>query len=67
MAKAKRRMPTDDPMMDQPGARRAGVMADLARLGGRSRSDLEGDDRRGPASPLGMGSHSKKVEKVRGR
>jgi hypothetical protein len=35
------------------------------RLGGQSTSKLEPDDRRGAASPLGMGSHSK--EKRRGR
>jgi hypothetical protein len=39
------------------------VATDLNRLGGRSRSDLATDDRRGAASPLGMGSHSKKEKR----
>ena len=35
----------------------------LATLHGRSRSELERDDRRGASSPLGMGSHSKPVKR----
>ena len=34
------------------------VQAGMSRLGGQSTSKLEPDDRRGAASPLGMGSHS---------
>jgi hypothetical protein len=41
------------------------VQEGMSRLGGQSTSKLEPDDRRGAASPLGMGSHSK--EKRRGR
>jgi hypothetical protein len=39
------------------------VRAGMARLGGRSRSDLEPDHRRGAASPLGHGMISKKEER----
>ena len=46
-----------------PVDQRAEVARDMARLGGRSRSDLERDDRRGAASPLGHGTGSKRVEK----
>jgi hypothetical protein len=43
--------------------RKADVAADLARLKGMNRADLERDDRRGASSPLGMGSKSKKEER----
>jgi hypothetical protein len=42
------------------------VKAGMNRLGGKSRSDLEPDHRRGAASPLGHGMGAKKV-KERGR
>jgi hypothetical protein len=46
--------------------RKAEVTADMARLKGKSRSDLARDDKRGPTSPIGMGSHSaKKMERGR--
>jgi hypothetical protein len=41
------------------------VQERMTGLGGQSTSELEPDHKRGPASPLGMGSHSK--EKRRGR
>jgi hypothetical protein len=44
-------------------ASRKAVAGDLARLKGMSRADLERDDKRGAASPLGMGSHSKKEKR----
>jgi len=47
--------------------RKADVGRDLVRLRGRSEAQLERDDRRGAASPLGMGSHSMKREERRGR
>jgi hypothetical protein len=43
------------------------VQEGLGKLGGSSRSDLVRDDQRGHASPLGMGSHSKKEERRKGR
>lgn len=43
--------------------RKAGVAADMARLKGKSRSDMERDDRRGPSSPLGQGTGSKRMER----
>jgi hypothetical protein len=40
----------------------------LRSLKGKSRSDLVPDHKRGPSSPIGMGSHSKKeMEKGRRR
>ena len=39
------------------------VQEGMSRLGGQSTSKLELDDRRGAASPLGMGSHSKKEKR----
>jgi hypothetical protein len=44
-------------------SRKAEVTADMARLKGKSRSDLARDDKRMATSPLGMGSHSKKTER----
>jgi hypothetical protein len=38
------------------------VETDFGRLGGMSRSDLEPDDQRGAASPLGHGMGSKKMK-----
>jgi hypothetical protein len=39
--------------------RKAAVRSDLSRLGGRSEARLERDDKRGPASPLGIGTKKK--------
>jgi hypothetical protein len=39
------------------------VQERMTGLGGKSTSKLEPDDRRGAASPLGMGSHSKKEKR----
>jgi hypothetical protein len=47
-------------------SRKADVAADMTRLKGQSRADLERDDRRGPGSPLGYGMGAKKM-KERGR
>jgi hypothetical protein len=41
------------------------VQEGMSRLGGQSTSKLEPDDRRGAASPLGMGSHSKEKRRKR--
>ena len=46
-------------------SRKADVDADLARLKGRSRSDLADDKARGAASPLGHGTGAKKEGKRR--
>jgi hypothetical protein len=43
------------------------VRAGMARLGGRSISQLEPDHQRGPGSPLGRGMISKKEERRKGR
>ncbi len=46
-------------------AAQAEVTRRMASLKGQSRADLERDDRRGASSPLGMGSHSKRKERMR--
>jgi hypothetical protein len=55
-------MPTKYREMHKAKDRKADVAADMARLKGKSRQDLERDDRRGAASPLGHGLGSKKME-----
>ena len=49
--------------MEKARGRKAGVEADMARLGGRSRNDVVPDHQRGAASPLGGGSHSRAAAK----
>jgi hypothetical protein len=63
---AKHRSEAHEPMAsDRSAKRKAGVERDLARLGGRSRADVERDDQRGASSPLGKGSHSKREKELR--
>jgi hypothetical protein len=64
---AKRRMDELERSMTEARSPKVSVEADLARLGGKSRSDLVADHRRGGSSPLGKGSHSKEKKRGRGR
>lgn len=48
-------------------SRKADVASDFLRLKGMSNAQLARDDKRGATSPLGMGSHSKKEERRKGR
>jgi hypothetical protein len=58
MAKHAKARPEREPV-------KAEVSKRMVSLKGQSRSELERDDLRGASSPLGMGSHSKRKERMR--